>query len=218
MRISSLAAMLALSVCAATLDAQQRSDSGAVTHDARLEARLPADARAGVRTVIDTARARGLPVEPLIQKALEGASRGASATLIVRAVSSLADRLAAARSALGASSTETELVAAAGALTVGVPNATLRDLRRSQPDRSVALPLVVLADIVQRGVPVDTASSVIMSLSRAGMPETEFHSLRQAVVQDIGSGANPGAAASTRAQGILLRVKVTTPPPMLPDA
>ena len=59
MRISSLAAMLALSVCAATLDAQQRPDSGAVTHDARLEARLPADARAGVRTVIDTARARG---------------------------------------------------------------------------------------------------------------------------------------------------------------
>jgi hypothetical protein len=216
MRITSLAVILALGLSAATLDAQLRPDTGAATPDARLEARLPAEARAGVRTVIDTARARGLPVEPLIQKALEGASRGANATLIVRAVNSLADRLAAARGALGAASSETELVAAAGALTVGVPNATLRDLRRSQPDRSVALPLVVLADIVQRGVPVDTASSVIMSLSRAGMPEAEFHSLRQAVMQDIGSGANPATAASTRATGILLRVKVTAPPPAVP--
>ncbi len=216
MKVSSLAALLMLSLYVPALEAQQQPDTVAATYDTRLEARLPAEARAGVRTVIDSARARGLPVEPLVQKALEGASRGANPQLIVRAVTSLSERLASARGALGPSSTETELVAAAGALTVGVPNATLRDLRRSQPDRSVALPLVVLADIVQRGVPVDTASSVIMSLSRAGMQEAEFHSLRQAVMQDIGSGANPAAAAATRAQGILLRVKVTQPPPDLP--
>lgn len=213
MKVHLLAVILALGAGAAPLSAQQRPDTAAGSHDARLETRLPAEARAPVRSIIDSARAHGLPVEPLVQKALEGASRGADAKLIVRVVSALADRLSAARFALGGESTETELVAAAGALNLGIPNTTLRDLRRSQPDRSVALPLVVLADIVQRGVPVDTASSVIMSLSRAGMPEAEFHSLRRAVMQDIGSGANPAAAASTRAQGILLRVKVVTPPP-----
>ncbi len=214
MRLASLAALIALGAAVMPLAAQERPDAPARAADSRLESRLPADARAPVRAIIDSARARDLPVEPLVQKALEGASRGADAARIVRAVSSLADRMTTARNALGRESSETELVAAAGALTLGVPDATLRDLRRSQPDRSVALPLVVLADIVQRGVPVDTASSVIMSLSHARMPEAEFHALRQAVMQDIGSGANPAAAAATRARGILLRVKVPSPPPM----
>ena len=210
MKLASLTALLVLAAAAAPAVAQ---DTAARSIDTRLEGRLPADAITPVRAIIDSARTRGLPVEPLVSMALEGASRGAPAARIATAVSSLAGRLDAARGALGSEATETELVAAAGAIRVGVPAAMLRDLRRSQPDRSVALPLVVLADIVQRGVPVDTASSVIMSLSRARMPESEFHSLRQAVVQDIGSGANPAAAASTRAKGILLRVKVSSPPP-----
>jgi hypothetical protein len=210
-----LVSLLAVLVIGASLPAAAQ-DTTARSIDARLESRLSADARTPVRAIIDSARSRGLPVEPLVSMALEGASRGAPAARIASAVSALAGRLDAARGALGGEATETELVAAASAIRVGVPASMLRDLRRSQPERSVALPLVVLADIVQRGVPVDTASSVIMSLSRAHMPESEFHSLRQAVMQDIGSGANPAAAASTRAQGILLRVKVTSPPPSAP--
>jgi hypothetical protein len=208
MKLPSLAFGIALAAASLPLGAQASPVALSQATDARLEARLSAAAHAPVRAIIDSARTRGLPVEPLIQMALEGASRGADPQRIVRAVSSLADRMDAARSALGAQSSETELVAAAGAIMLGVPDATLRNLRQTQPDRSVALPLVVLADIVQRGVPVDTASSVIMSLSRARMPESEFHSLRQAVMQDISSGANPAAAAATRARGILLRVKV----------
>src|SRR5687768_15614425 len=208
MKLPSLAFGIALAAAALPLGAQVSPVALGQAPDARLEARLSAEAHAPVRAIIDSARTRGLPVEPLIQMALEGASRGADPQRIVRAVSSLADRMDAARGALGAQSSETELVAAAGAIMLGVPDATLRNLRQTQPDRSVALPLVVLADIVQRGVPVDTASSVIMSLSRARMPESEFHSLRQAVMQDISSGANPAAAAATRARGILLRVKV----------
>ena len=208
MKRMSLALAAAVCLTAPPLAAQVVADAGTQSVDARLEARLSPEARQPVRAVIDSARARGLPVEPLVQMALEGASRGADAPRIVRAVSSLAERLGAARDALGQASTETELVAAAGALRVGVPNGTLRDLRRTQPDRSVALPLVVLADIVQRGVPVDTAASVIMSLSQARMSDSHFEALRQDVMQDIGSGANPGAAASTRAKGILLRVRI----------
>ena len=216
MRFASFAVLIALGVPTVRLPAQDRPETPTAPADARLESRLPPDARSPVRATIDSARVRGLPTEPLVQKALEGASRGADAARIIRAVSALAERLDVARNALGRESTETELVAAAGALNVGVPDVLLRDLRRSQPDRSVALPLVVLADIVQRGVPVDTASSVIISLSRARLPESEFHSLRQAVMQDIGSGANPAAAAATRARGILLRVKVASPPPGMP--
>ena len=208
MKRVSLVVALGLLVAGGPLAAQVTADAAGHSVDPRLEARLSPEAKGPVRTIIDSARARGLPVEPLVQMALEGASRGADASRIVRAVGSLAERMSTARAVLGAGSTETELVAAAGAITLGIPNATLRDLRRAQPDRSVALPLVVLADIVQRGVPIDTASSVIMSLSRARLPESEFNTLRQSVMQDIGLGANPAAAASTRAKGILLKVRV----------
>ena len=212
MRLTCLAVGLTLGAMAIPMNSHAQSEPPARSQDTRLETRLPADALAATRAIVDSARALGLPVEPLVQKALEGASRGVDGTRIVRAVSALAERLSTAREALGSESTETELVAAAGALTIGIPQAMLRDLRRSQPDRSLALPLVVLADIVQRGVPVNTASSVIMSLSRARMPDAEFHSLRQSVMQDIGSGANPAAAATTRAAGILVRVNVSVPP------
>src|SRR5687768_16849405 len=123
MRMMSLALAAALCVTASPLAAQVVADAGVQSIDARLEARLAADARQPVRALIDSARGRGLPVEPLVQMALEGASRGADAARIVRAVASLAERLGAARDALGQASTETELVAAAGALRVGVPNA-----------------------------------------------------------------------------------------------
>lgn len=216
MKLITLTVAVALALPCVPLHAQGVAERPAATADARLQARLSPDAYTAVHTIVDSARARGLPVEPLVQMALEGASHGADASRIARAVSSLAERMEAARNALGRESTETELVSAAGALRLGIPNATLRNLRQSQPGRSVALPLVVLADIVQRGVPVDTAASVIMSLSQARMPESEFHALRQAVMQDIVSGANPAAAASTRAKGILLKVRVTSPPPGMP--
>lgn len=216
MKLVTLAAAIAMAVPCGTLMAQAGTERPAGNADARLQARLAPDAYTVVHAIIDSARVQGLPVEPLVQMALEGASYGADAARIARAVNSLAERMNAARDALGRESTETELVSAAGALRLGVPDATLRNLRQSQPGRSVALPLVVLADIVQRGVPIDTASSVIMSLSQARMPESEFHALRQAVMQDIVSGANPAAAASTRARGILLRVRVTSPPTGMP--
>src|SRR5690349_4244408 len=125
MRLTSLLVPIALLLAPHPSAAQDRLDPSTPSADARLESRLPAEARAPVRAAIDTARAHGLPTEPLVQKALEGASRGADATRIVRAVTALADRMNAARTALGRESSETELVAAAGALNLGVPDAML---------------------------------------------------------------------------------------------
>ncbi|MEJ7810624.1 MAG: hypothetical protein WKG32_09480, partial [Gemmatimonadaceae bacterium] len=45
--------------------------------DARLDARLDPRTRASVAAVLDSARAAGLPTEPLVDKALEGASKRA---------------------------------------------------------------------------------------------------------------------------------------------
>lgn len=175
--------------------------------DPRLAGRLDAPTAAAVAALVDSARAAGLPSEPLVQKALEGASRRAASPAIVRAVRALSDRLRTARSALGERSTEAELVAGAGALYVGVPASELGRLRRASSGVSVAPPLVTLADIVERGVPGETAAQVIRTLAQARVPSDQYAALRLRVAADIRAGASPAAAARTRMEGILLTVQ-----------
>ena len=69
--------------------------------DARLDARLDARTRDAVVAVVDSARGAGIPSEPLVQKALEGASKHADGARILTAVRMLARELGDARSALG---------------------------------------------------------------------------------------------------------------------
>src|SRR5690349_19842138 len=91
----------------------------------RLETRLDAETHTAVMAVIDSARQAGLPTEPLVLKALEGASKQASGPRIIAAVQSLARELRESRTLLGASATPTELTAAAGALHAGATHAEL---------------------------------------------------------------------------------------------
>ena len=181
-----------------------------------LEGRLDPATRAEVLAIVDSARADGIPTRPLLNKALEGAGRGAESERILWAVRGLAVRLETARDVLGYQSTEPELVAGAGALYAGVPPASLAELREAVPGASVALPLVVLADMVDRGVPTDTATTVLVSLARAGVDHAAYDALRLSVAQDIRAGAAPAAAAYTRARGLLLeagRIPQQRPPP-----
>jgi hypothetical protein len=206
-RSLALAALLGASLLASARPASAQILYGP---DPRLEARLAPATRVVVDSIVNQARAAGLPTEPLVQKALEGASRQAEPARIAQAVRSLSERLARARSALGENSTEAELVAGASALYLGVPPATLQKLRAAQKGGTVSLPLVVLADIMERGVPRDTAASVIISLAGARVPDEAYATLRESVARDIRAGAPPAAAASTRAQGILV---TAAPPP-----
>ena len=62
----------------------------------RLTGRLPVAARAQVDSILEAARSGGLPTEPLVDRALEGAAKGAAPRLIVAAVSRLGEELRAA--------------------------------------------------------------------------------------------------------------------------
>src|SRR2546426_5132273 len=88
------------------------------TQDSRLE-RLDPDTRSAVAAIADSANGIGLPVEPIIQRALEGATKGASGARIVAAVRRLALDLGTARSALGTSASAPELEAAVAAPRAG---------------------------------------------------------------------------------------------------
>ncbi len=164
--------------------------------DQRLE-RLTPEARTLVTTVIDSAHAAGLPAEPLVNRALEGASKGAAASLIASAVRRLAADLGRARQALGPAAGAAELTAAADALRAGASPAVLQRLRDALGVRRLAVPLGVTADLTARGVPADTAATLVITLARS-VEDAQLLALQREVERDIALGAPPLAAASGR--------------------
>lgn len=176
----------------------------AQTPDPRLVGRLSPAAVDSVTALAARAAARGLPVEPLIQKALEGQSKSAEDRLILSAVHDLLDRLERASAALGDRAKDSDMVAAAGAMHLGVSAMTLRDVVAAYRDQSLAVPLVVLTDMIRKGVAVETASSVIVQLVEARVDVDGLQRFRRLVDRDINSGAAPADAATIRARGALL--------------
>jgi hypothetical protein len=163
--------------------------------DPRLE-RLDPDTRSAVAAVADSAYGVGLPAEPIIQRALEGATKGVSGARIVAAVRRLALDLGTARLALGTSASAPELEAAVAALRAGATPqvlAHLRDVRR--PPLTMALS--VLADLVAGGVPADSAAAAVLALAPKAR-DADLVEFRRAVERDIALGAPPGAATSVR--------------------
>ena len=167
--------------------------------DARLRARLDPATRTAVAAIVDSARAAGLPTEPLVDKALEGASKRASGDRITYAVRVLAAQLRAALTALGPNSSEVEVIAGAGALNAGVRPDALYRIRQSRRGRPVTVPLATLSDLVARGVPAEAASAAVLSLSRTGAGDAELTAFRQDVERDISAGVPPATAVSVRA-------------------
>lgn len=168
--------------------------------DPRLERRLDSATVAALVAVIDSARTVGLPVEPLVQRALEGAAKHASPVRIVAAVRSLADELSVARTALGGASTAPELVAAASALRAGVRPADLTQLRQRR-STGLTVSLAAVTDLVTSGVPPDSAAAAVLALAAAR--DDQIVDFRRAVERDIALGAPPAAAAAVRVNAAL---------------
>ena len=178
------------------------SVTSANAQDPRVLPRLDAPSRAAIAAVVDSAKAQGIPVEPLYDKVNEGVVKGADGPHIVVAVRNLALGLATAHRALGALATADEIKAAASAMHAGVPAVELGKLKKqSGLRRSLTLPFTVLADIVSRGVPVSTAANAIRSLVGAGAKDKDINDFQRNVKVDIEQGAPPAAAAETRAKG-----------------
>jgi hypothetical protein len=168
----------------------------AIAQDPRLERRLDSATLRAVSAVIDSANRLGLPVEAMVQRALEGAAKHASSVQIVAAVRRLEQDLGAARDALGAASSQAEIVAAASALRGGVRVADLTRLRqRRTQDLTVAL--ATLADLVTSGVPPDSAAAAVIALAGSARDD-QIADFRRAVERDIALGAPPAAAAAVR--------------------
>jgi hypothetical protein len=157
-----------------------------------LSARLDAQTATAVQTLIESAVSQGVPGEPLVAKALEGQSKGAAGDRIILAVRNLAADLAAARSALGITAANSEIVAGAGALRSGVSPGVLSRLKAARGNQSVLLPLAMLTDLVSRGIPLGDAVKTVLALADRGASEGDYRAQMAA-----SSGEGIGAPSSS---------------------
>jgi hypothetical protein len=154
-----------------------RLPTAAAAQDPRLTARLDSVTRVQVEALVVSARDQQLPTEPLVQKALEGASKGAPGPRIVTAVESTLADLRRAREALGQRAAPDEIVAAAAALRAGATPAMVAEIRRVGP-HGVAVPLAVFTDLVAGGMGVDAAWRSVSELANRGGDDQAFLDLR----------------------------------------
>lgn len=195
------AAML-VSIYGATAAAQQDPQVTAIRDEAT---------RTVVMEQLSIARDRGIPREPLLSRALEGVAKNASSSTIRSAMAALQKRLTRAHDLLGAASTVDELSAGADALSVGVPDKTLKAMREAAPRRSIAVELGVLTELVARHVSPKKASQMILDLMARGATGAQLTALNAAVQSDVAAGLTPEAALERHGRGILSLLPLPTP-------
>lgn len=174
--------------------------------------RLERSVRYSIEMLIDSARTLSLPTRPIESKALEGIAKNKPGRMILTATRNVFHALRDSRAVLGPKASDSELEAGASALNVGITSGELAQLARSRHEKNLTVPLVVLVDLISRGVPRDTASQTIIQLWQRGAADDDFSGLWRRVERDIVSGADPGAALLNRAREIPSR----GPPPVSP--
>lgn len=197
----SLTAVLTAGVMAlapGVLVAQQGEDAAGEQAVQRLQQNYGQETVSSVQELVESLRKQGVPVEPLWDKALEGASKNVPEGRFVAGIRGYGKRLADASNTLPDPADQSALVAAADALQRGVPESALRDVARQASARGgaeSAIPLVVLGDLVSAGVPVEDARSVVQSALKRGQGPREMLVTSWAVRDLIGKGQPPANAA-----------------------
>ena len=163
-----------------------------------------------VRSALGRATAIGLPIGPLISKALEGIAKRASTRSIRDAMDALEKRMRRANALLAPDPTVDELSAGADALYVGVPDKTLKDMRAIAPRRSIALELGVLTELVARKVAPNKASRMVLELMARNASAAQLSALSSAVQADVAAGIRPDVALDLRGHGVM---SLLPPPP-----
>lgn len=183
-RRASAIALLAL----ALLVPRTRAHGQQVAYAAAPMTELDSTTRAALADEMGRARARGIPVEPLMAKVREGVVKRAAPSRIRGAVAALAVRLDSARGALGAASRTAEVVAGADALAVGADASALKAVSAAAGARDRAAPLGALAQLVASGVPVRRATEFIVDLLKRNADAKQVLAFGNAVEADVGAG------------------------------
>jgi hypothetical protein len=169
---------------------------------ARLAGRVSPEVIALVRQLAADAAARGLPVDPLIQKAIEGGAKGVAPDRVITAVRGVAAQLDAAAGALREGGLtpplDTEAIAAgAFALNAGLRGQDVATLARaSRSSDGAAVTLRVAGTLSALGVPAEETVALVRETIRAGRKPGDLLALPGQVQAEIARGATPAQAAA----------------------
>ena len=164
----------------------------------RLSEVLPPDVASQVISRVESARAMDLPIQAVANLALEGVAKGRSSEEVLAAVELLVADLGRGREALvsaGRAPGAGEVEAATTALRMGVDGTDVAALARSGPEgRSLAVPLLVLGGLAQRGLPSDQALEAVRERLAARAPDAELLSTFGGPANRAGLGRGLGLA------------------------
>jgi hypothetical protein len=201
--VKTLCVSLLLAICSTAVTAQD------VT--ARLGGRVSPEVAALVQQLASAAAARGLPVDPLIQKAIEGSAKGVPADRVATALRALSGQLDAAAAALqqaGAAPDTDAIAAGAFALNAGLREQDVTTLAQvSRPSSSVAATLRVASTLAAMGVPAAEVVELVTQVIASGGGANEVLGLPAEVMAGVsrGRGVTPAQAAAGLARAAAAR-------------
>ncbi len=175
----------------------------------RLAGRVPPPVAAAVQELVATASVRGLPVDPLVQKAIEGAAKGVAPERVIAAVRALAGRLDVAASALRAADipapTADAVEAGAFALNAGLGEQHVTALALVSPPPQLAPTLRVAGTLAAMGVPAGQTVELVTQVLRTGRSPADVLDLPAQVQAGVAQGVTPAQAAAGLARAAAAR-------------
>jgi hypothetical protein len=162
-----------------------------------------------VRQLAISAAARGLPVDPLIQKAIEGSAKGVPADRVATALRGLVAQLDVAAAALrdaGSVQPDTDAIAAgAFAVNAGLSGKNVTALAvASRASRSVPATLRVASTLAAMGVPPDQTVELVTQVIQSGGSPADVLALPTQVMAGVseGQGRGRGVTPAQAAAGL----------------
>ena len=197
--MKTLCVSLLLAICSTGVSAQDLT--------ARLAGRVPPDVAALVRQLASSAAARGLPVDPLIQKAIEGSAKGVPPDRVAIALRGLVAQLDVAAAALretGPARPDTDAITAgAFALNAGLSGRQVTTLAlASGASNSVAATLRVASTLAAMGVPAAEAVELVTQVIEAGGSPKDVLALPTQVMAGVSEGRGRGVTPAQAAAGL----------------
>ena len=170
---------------------------------ARVRAReaLPAEVFQGIDALAARLGPEGIPQDPLFSKALEGMAKHVPSDRLLPAVLAYSNRLRESRGSFGMGASDPLILAGADALQRGVESGALRRLGGVEGAGPAGgggptpMAVLVLADLVESGVPADRALELLEEALRQRTREHEMLGLNRRVRGFMRQGQSPQQAA-----------------------
>lgn len=193
-RVAVGVAVLVLLVAARVAFAQQASE----------ELSIDRETSAQLERIVLAARAKGLPTDPIVAKARQGALRHAPSKRIVTAAQAVSRRLEDARDALEPQPSDLDVTAGQDALSVpGVTKEMLTAIRAQRPHAPVVVAIGVMAQLVASGVKPEYASQIVANLMHANASDNQLVSFGNGVNRDLSEGVPAISSLNVRLQGLV---------------